>query len=111
MLGLVGVADFPYQLSTLKTKTVLPIPAVDFTKAAPSLKRIFNIPINIYVVPDAFFVTKFREIFQKGKTLVRQTADELLATTTQLCSFLRDARLWEIFDSSLTLTPQIRAFY
>ena len=43
---------FPYQLSPVKTKTVLPIPAVDFTKAAPSLEKTFNNPINIYMTPD-----------------------------------------------------------
>jgi len=65
-LGLMGVAYFPYQLSPMKTKTALPIPAVDFTKAASSLKKIFNQTINIYVTPDIFFVTKFRDIFQKA---------------------------------------------
>jgi len=38
-LGLAGMADFPYQLSPMKTKTPLAIPAVDFTKAAPSLEK------------------------------------------------------------------------
>lgn len=38
-LGLAGMAGFPYQLSPMKTKKTLPIPAVDFTKAAPSLKN------------------------------------------------------------------------
>ena len=41
-LGLIGVAGFPFKLSPLKTKTALPIPAVDFTEAAPSLAKIFN---------------------------------------------------------------------
>ena len=66
-LGLDGVDGFPYQLSPIKTKTALPIPAVDFTNAAPSLKKIFNNSIKIYVTPDSFSVTKFREIFQKTK--------------------------------------------
>ena len=64
-LGLAGVDGFPYQLSALKTKTALPIPAVDFDKAAPSLKKIFNTPTKIYVRPNSFFATKYREIFQK----------------------------------------------
>ena len=66
-LGLQGVEGFPYQLSPLETKIALPIPAVDFTEAAPSLKKIFNSPINIYVRPDSFFVVKFREIFQQTR--------------------------------------------
>jgi len=64
-LGVAGMAGFPYQLSPMKTKKALPIPAVDFTKVAPSLKKIFNQTMNIYMTPDAFFVTKFREIFQQ----------------------------------------------
>lgn len=74
-LGLAAMAGFPYQLSPMKTKTPLPTPAVDFTKAVPSLKKIFNQNINIYVTPDAFFVTKFREIFQQSK-LRHNTAAE-----------------------------------
>jgi len=31
-LGVTGVADFPYQLSLMKTKTALPIPVVDFLR-------------------------------------------------------------------------------
>ena len=71
-LGIQGAPGFPYQLSPLKTKTPLSIPAVEFTKPAPSLKKIFNNPINIYVTPDSFFVTKFREIFQQTK--IRHTS-------------------------------------
>ena len=41
-LGLAGVEGFPFQLSPLKTKTELPIPAVDFTESAPSITKIFN---------------------------------------------------------------------
>jgi len=48
-LGLMGVAGFHYQLSPMITKTALPIPAVDFTKTAPSLQKIFNQNINIDV--------------------------------------------------------------
>ena len=36
-LGLVGVEGFPYQLSPLKTKTALSIPAVDFTERRQAL--------------------------------------------------------------------------
>ena len=123
-LGLQGAPGFPYQLSPLKTKTPLPIPAVDFTKPAPSLKKIFNNPIKIYVTPDAFFQTKFREIFQKTK--IRHTSGSeskrwlaaqnmiywpqqlnfAVFCATQGCGISR-----EIFDSGLKLPPQIRAFY
>ena len=41
-LGLMGEEGFPYQLSPLKRKTALPIPAVDFKETAPSIAKIFN---------------------------------------------------------------------
>ncbi|KAL9955185.1 hypothetical protein ACROYT_G036472, partial [Oculina patagonica] len=59
---------FPQQLSPSGAKgSSLPIPAVGFHEAAPSLKKIFNSQINIYVTPDQYFTTKLREIFQKTK--------------------------------------------
>ena len=46
--SMVDVAGFPYQLSLImKTKTALAIPAVNFAKAVPGLKKIFNQPLNI----------------------------------------------------------------
>ena len=62
-----GLADtgFPYQLSPLKTKTALPIPAVEFTESVPSVAKIFNKENRIYATPDEFFVTKFRDIFKQ----------------------------------------------
>ena len=39
-LGLAGLEGFPYQLSPLKTKKALPLPAVDFTEPAPSIAKI-----------------------------------------------------------------------
>ena len=66
-LGLGDIGGFPYQLSLLKTKVSLPIPAEPFNGKAPSLKKIFNADMKIYVTPDEYFTTKFREIFQKTK--------------------------------------------
>ena len=77
-LGLDGVDGFPYQLSPLRTKKALPIPAVAFTEAAPSLKKIFNNPINLYVRPDSFFVAKFREIFQQTRIRHKSAAEAKL---------------------------------
>jgi len=73
VLGLDDVNGFPYQLSPLKTKKALPIPAVDFTEAAPSIKKIFNSPLKIYVTPDSFFVTNFKEIFEQ--TRIRHSSE------------------------------------
>ena len=123
-LGLEGVEGFPYQLSPLKTKRALPIPAVVFTEAAPSLKKIFNNPINLYVMPDDFFVVKFREIFQQTRIRHNTSAEAkrwlggprmgywpqqlnfAVFCATQGCGISR-----EIFDSGLDLSPQVRAFY
>ena len=123
-LGLKGVEGFPYQLSPLRTKKALPIPAVDFTKAAPSLKKIFNNQINLYVRPDSFFVAKFREIFQQTRIRHKSAAEAkrwlggpnmsywaqqlnfAVFCATQGCGISR-----EIFDSGLNLSPQRRAFY
>ena len=66
-LGLAGVSGFPYQLAPKKTKKPLPILAVDFAEAAPSLAKIYNNEIKVYVTPDVFFTTKFREIFQQTR--------------------------------------------
>ena len=49
---------FPPQLMPIG-RSSLPIPAVSFGSAAPSLKRIFNNSINIYATPDQYFTTKF----------------------------------------------------
>ena len=66
-LGLTDVSGFPYQLSPLKKKLQLPIPAVDFTEPAPSIAKIFNKENRIYATPDEFFMTKFRDIFQQTR--------------------------------------------
>ena len=123
-LGVVGVEGFPFQLSPLKTKGALPIPAVDFTKPASSISKIFNRENRIYATPDEFFVTKFRDIFQQtrlkhttsaeAKTWLRspnmkywpQQLNFAVFCATQGCGISR-----EIFDSDFSLTPQIRAFY
>ena len=123
-LGLDGVEGFPYQLSPLKTKTPLPTPAVDFTEAAPSLAKIFNEEKKIYAAPNEFFVTKFRGIFQQTRLTHTASAEAkawlrgpnmkywpqqlnfAVFCATQGCGISR-----EIFESGLSLTPQIRAFY
>ena len=64
-LGVPDVNGFPYQLSPLKTPKQLPIPAVNFTEPASSIKKIFAGLVKIYVTPDSFFQVKFREIFEQ----------------------------------------------
>ena len=123
-LGLAGLEGFPFQLSALKTKIALPIPAVEFTESAPSIAKIFNKGNRIYATPDEFFVAKFRNIFQQArlthtasaeaKTWLRgpnmgywpQQLNFAMFCATQGCGISR-----EIFHSGLSLTPQIRAFY
>ena len=123
-LGLIGVDGFPFQLSPLKTRKALPIPAVEFTEPAPSIAKIFNKENRIHATPDKFFTTKFRDIFQQTR-LKHTTAAEAktwlrgpnmkywphqlnfaVFCAKQGCGISR-----EIFDSGFSLTPQIRAFY
>ena len=121
-LGFAGVEGFPYQLSPLKTKIALPIPAVDFTEPAPSIAKIFNQENRIYATPDEFFVAKFRNIFEnsrlthtasaEAKTWQRgpnmrywpQQLNFAVYCATQSCGVSR-----EIFDGELS--QQIKAFY
>ena len=123
-LGLAGVEGFPFQLSPLKTKFALAILAVEFTESPPSIAKIFNEGNRIYATPDEFFVVKFRNIFQQARLTHTASAESKtwlrgpnmgywphllnFATfcTTQGCGISR-----EIFDSRLSLTPQITAFY
>ena len=102
-LGLAGIEGLPFQLSPLKTKTALPIPAVDFTESVPSIAKIFNQENRIYATPDEFFVTKFRNIFQhawlthkasaEAKKMPKRPKHGILAAAAKLCSVLRDAGL------------------
>ena len=123
-LGLVDSGGFPFQLSPLGSKVSLPIPVVPSEGKAPSLKKIFNAEIKIYVTPDQYFTTKFREIFQKTKLRHTSAAESkhwlgghdmkywpqqlnfAVFCATQGCGISR-----EIFDSGIDLPPQIRAFY
>ena len=123
-LDLAGASGFPYQLSPLKTKTPSPITAVDFTEAAPSISKFFNKENRIYATPDEFFVTRFRDIFQQTRLTHTASAEAktwlggpnmkywpqqlnfAVFCATKSCGISR-----EIFDSGLSLTPQIRAFY
>ena len=124
-LGLDDVNGFPYQLSPLKRKKPLPIPAVDFTEAAPSsIKKIFATPVKIDVMPDSFFVAKFRQIFEQTRLTHMSAAESrswlggpklkywpqqlnfVVFCSTQGCGISR-----EVFDSGVTLPEQIRAFY
>ena len=58
---------FSLSIVPLGSKVSLPIPAEPFDGKAPRLKKIFNAKIKIYVTPDQYFTTKFRDIFQKTK--------------------------------------------
>ena len=118
------IGSFPVQLSPLRTKVSLPIPAEPFHGKAPSLKKIFNADIKIYVTPDQCYTTKFGEIFQKTKLRHTSGAESkhwlggpdmkywpqqlnfVVFCATQGCGIS-----CKIFDSGIDLPPQIRAFY
>ena len=117
---------FPQQLTPSGLKgDSLPIPAVGFHDAAPSLKKIFNDRLNIYVTPDQYFTTKFREIFQKTK-LTHHSGKEsktwLAGPNIKYWPQQLNFAVWcattgcgisrEIFDdnSAILLPPNVRAF-
>ena len=118
---------FPQQLTPSGLKgDSLPIPAVGFHDAASSLKKIFNDQLNIYVTPDQYFTTKFREIFQKTK-LTHHSGKEsktwLAGPNMRYWPQQLNFAVWcattgcgisrEIFDdnSAIPLPPNVRAFY
>ena len=120
---------FPQQLtpSGLKGES-LPIPAVGFHEAAPSLslKKILNGQLNIYVTPDQYFTTKLRGIFQKTK-LIHHSGKEshtwLAGPNMKYWSQQLNFAVWcattgcgisrEIFhdNSAILLPPIVRVFY
>ena len=118
---------FPQQLTPSGLKgDSLPIPAVGFHDAAPSLKKIFNDQLNIFVTPDQYFTTKFREIFQKTK-LTHHSGKEsktwLAGPNIKYWPQQLNFAVWcattgcgislEMFDdnSAIPLPPNVRAFY
>ena len=118
---------FPQQLTPSGLKgDSLPIPAVGFHDAAPSLKKIFNNQLNIYITPDQYFTTKFREIFQKTK-LTHHSGKEsktwLAGPNIKYWPQQLNFAVWcattgcgisrKIFDdnSAIPLPENVRAFY
>ena len=123
-LGLMWVSGFPYQLSLRKTKKPLPVAAVDFAEAVPSFCKIFKDKIRIYVMPDEFFVTKFREIFQQTRLTHTASAEAKIwlggpnmkywpqqLNFAVFCAMQGCGISCKIFDSGFSLTPQIRVFF
>ena len=108
----------------MKDKIALPIPAIEFTEEVTSIAQIFKKEKKIYATPEESFVTTFCVIFQQtrlrhstsaeAKTWLRepnmkywpQQLNFGVFCATQGCRISR-----EIFDSGLSLTPQIRAFH
>ena len=116
---------FPQQLTPSGLKgDSLPIPAVGFHDAAPSLKKIFNDQLNIYVTPDQYFTTKFREVFQKTK-LTHHSGKEsktwLAGPNMRYWPQQLNFAVWcattgcgisrEIFDNNYAIPENVRAFY
>ena len=113
---------FPQQLTPSGLKgDSLPIPALAFHGNYPghSMKQIFNDKINIYVTPDQYFTTKFREIFQKTKLTKTWLAGPNMKYWPQQLNFA----VWcattgcgisrKLFEDkySIPLPPNVRAFY
>ena len=124
VLGVAQAGSFPYQLAAMKRKIALPIPPINYTETAPTLKNLFSGDFKIYATPEQFFVTQFCDIFQKTR---QEHTDETEAKAwmagpkikywpqqlnlavfciMQACGMSQD-----IFDKGVSLPPQIRAFY
>ena len=106
-LGIADVNGFPYQLSPLKTKKSLSIPAVDFTEAASSIKEMFAGLIKIYVTPTSFFQVKFKSRAWLSGPNMKYWPQQLnfaVFCATQGCGILR-----EVLE--LNMPDQIKAFY
>ena len=120
---------FPQQLTPSGLKgDSLPISAVAFHSNYPghSMKQIFNDQMNIYVTPDQYFTTKFREIFQKTKLTHRSGKESktwLAGPNMKYWPQQLNFAVWcattgcgisrEIFkdNSAIPLPPNVRAFY
>ena len=120
---------FPQQLTPSGLKgDSLPIPSFGFhgNYAGPSLKKIFNDQLKIYVTPDQYFTTKFRQIFQKTKLTHRSGKESktwLAGPNMKYWPQQLNFAVWcattgcgvsrELFEdnSAIPLPPNVRAFY
>ena len=123
-----SVGGFSQQLTPSGLKgSSLPIPTLPFHDSAPSLKELFNKPINIFDTPDQHFTAKFRTIFcqtqlthRSGQESKRWLAGLNMGYWLQQLNFA----VWcamtgcgisrKIFDkrhSTLNLPPRVVAFY
>lgn len=127
-----GIGNFPQSLDVNNNQS-LQISAVSFNQSAPSLKKIFNNDVKIYVTPDWFFLVKFREIFQRTKLPLDQSPGEKGVDEVKHWFYGPDMRYWpqqlnfvtwcattgcgvtrELFDSdhtSLHIPKQIKSFF
>jgi len=107
----------------MKTQKPLPIP-VNLTEGASSMKKIFNGKTKIYVTPDQYFMTKFREIFHKTRLQHTSAVESKLwlagvnmkcwpqqLNFAVFCATEGCGISCKIFDRGLSMPPQIRAFY
>jgi len=117
-LGLGDSGGFPYQLLPLGSKVSLPIPAEPFGSKAPSLKKIFNAEVKIYVTPDVGKYSKKNKLRHTAGAEAKhwlegpdmkywpQQLNFAVFCATQGCGISRN-----IFDNGINLPPQIRALY
>ena len=119
---------FPQQLTPSGLKgDSLPIPSFGFHGNYPgkSFKQIFD-QLKIYVTPDQYFTTKFRQIFQKTKLTHRSGKESktwLAGPNMKFWPQQLNFAVWcattgcgishELFEdnSAIPLPPNVRAFY
>ena len=132
-LGMQQDGGFPAQLSLIPNYTNKPpphpVPAIDFSSPiGQSVAGIFDKEVKIYVTPDDYFTTKFRQIFTKTqikfttakyarKWLAKpdmsfwpQQLNFALWCATTGCGVSREL-LFSSANSNLNLSEQVRTFY
>ena len=109
VLGLIGVAGFPFQLSPLKTNSIANSSSRFHRSGAKSCQQ------NICNAWQIFCHKILQHIPTNqahahgicwSKNLAKRSKHEILAPTVKLCDILLDAGVW-----FFSLMPQIRAFY
>ena len=97
-------SGFPQKLLPIG-RSSLPIPAVSFDIAAPSLKKLFNNSINMYATPGPILNNEVQRDISNNQThppfgkrvkqkMAGSAQQELLAATAELRSLVRDNWLW-----------------
>lgn len=112
-LGLMSLAGFPYQFSSIVKHSVANS-SRNFTPRWHEHLRDPGQPLSDTILGHIKRNWTQGHLCGRVKTVVVWATRGILATTIQLCSFLRHQGCeisWEIFDRGLFLAQQIKAFF